>query len=117
MVVEAVAPGVTLAAEGDLHLAQVLAPQSPPGHGPAHLAPTPEAAPAPTHDPGPGVDPGHLGVALAPDLDHIHVHLQRDVVAPNPRAPPLPPHQYWVPLPPNHLQISGLGRRTRAISC
>lgn len=50
---EAVLPGVTLAAEGGLHLAPALAPQSPPSHGHTlDLAPAPTAAPAPTHDPG-----------------------------------------------------------------
>ncbi len=52
MVGAAVALGVTLAAEEDLHLAPALALRSPPSHGPAHLVPTPAAAPAPTHDPG-----------------------------------------------------------------
>lgn len=89
MSVEAVAPGVT--AEGDLRLAPALAPQSPPGRGPARLTPTPAAALAPTHAPGPGVDPGPLGVALAPDP--VPIHPPRDNMAPNPRAPPLPPHQ------------------------
>lgn len=50
MVVEAVARGVTLAAEGGLRLAPALAPQSPPGHGLTHLAHAPAATP--THDPG-----------------------------------------------------------------
>lgn len=36
---------------------------------------------------GPGVDPDHLGVALAPDPDPVHVHPPRDAVAPNPVAP------------------------------
>lgn len=50
MVVEAVGPGVTLAAEGGLRLAPALAPQSPPGHGPTHLAHDPAATH--TRDPG-----------------------------------------------------------------
>lgn len=52
VVVEAVAPGVTLAAEGGLRRAPALILQSRPGHVPAHPAPAPKAAPAPTHDPG-----------------------------------------------------------------
>lgn len=36
---------------------------------------------------GPGVDPDHLGVALAPDPDPVHVPPPRDGVAPNPKAP------------------------------
>lgn len=52
MVVEVVAPGVTLAAEGGLRLAPALAPPSPPGHGRGHLAPALGATPAPTPDPG-----------------------------------------------------------------
>lgn len=101
MAVEAVAPEVTLAAEGDLRLAPALALQSPPG--PTHLAPTLAAAPAPTPDPGPGVDPGHLEVALAPDPDLDHVLLPSDVVAPNLEAPPLHPQQCWARPPPNCL--------------
>lgn len=93
MVVQAVAPGVTLAAEGGLHHAPALTLQSRPGHVPAHPAPAPKAAPAPTHGPGPGVDPGHLGVTLAPDPDPVHIHPPRDAVEPNPAARPLPPHQ------------------------
>lgn len=47
---EEVAPGVALAAGGDLLLAQALTPQSPPGHVLVHL--TLAADLAPTHDQG-----------------------------------------------------------------
>lgn len=104
---EGVALAVNLAAEGDLHLARALAPQSPPGPSLAHPAPTPAAALAPTRDPGPEVDPDLLGVALAPDPDHIHIRLQRDAMVPKSRALLLSHRQWWLPLPPNHVQITG----------
>lgn len=104
MLVQTVAPGVTLAAEGGLRPAQALVPPSRQGPVPAHPVPVPEAVLAPTHDPGQGVDQDHLIAGLALDQDLDLIHPPRDVVARNRGALLLPLRRCWVPPPLKCLQ-------------